>query len=153
MAVSDRASPAHSFFSASPAFAAPAPVRRVPTVLLVGDDRDLRDMISTKLYRAGYDVQTAVNGRAAIQAAAASQPDPILLDIMMPGPSGLDVCRKLREDPFTAHIPVIMLTARAPKEAVAEGFGAGADRYMTRPFRLSRLLEEVQALMAAGRTD
>jgi DNA-binding response OmpR family regulator len=88
-----------------------------------------------------------------MQAAAAAQPDLILLDIVMPGPNGLDVCRKLREDPFTAHIPVIFLTARTQEEAVAEGFAAGADRYMTKPFRPSELIEEVEALLEAGRAN
>ena len=110
--------PGRSFAPASPRAAvdpsgADGSTTRVvpPIVLVVDDNADLRDLVSVKLYRAGYDVKTASNGWEALQAAENWLPDLIVLDIMMPGLSGLEVCRKLRASRYLAHVPVIMLSA------------------------------------------
>ena len=81
-----------------------------PVILVVDDNADLRDLVSVKLYQSGYDVKTATNGWDAMRAAESSHPDLVVLDIMMPGPSGLEVCRQLRANPQTTAIPIVLVT-------------------------------------------
>ena len=121
-----------------------------PTVLVVDDNPDLRDLVSVKLYQAGYDVKTASNGWEALQAAENWLPDLIVLDIMMPGPSGLEVCRKIRANRYLAHVPVIMLSAAFTVASAAEARDAGANLCMGKPFRPRDLLAEVSALLSGS---
>ena len=121
-----------------------------PVVLIVDDNADLRDLVSVKLYQSGYDVKTATNGWDALRAAADTNPDLVVLDIMMPGPSGLEVCRKLRADPHTAQLPVLMLSAAFTASITAEAMAAGANRCMDKPFRLRELVIEIEALLSRG---
>ncbi len=120
-------------------------------VLVVDDDPDIRDLVAFKLGQAGYEVETAADGASALAAVAASRPDVAVLDVTMPGMSGIDVCRTLRSDPATASVLVVMLTARAQEGDVEEGFGAGADDYVVKPFSPRELVSRVDALLARAR--
>ncbi|MEH3077424.1 response regulator [Quadrisphaera setariae] len=120
------------------------------TVLVADDDLDIRELVAFKLTQAGYEVRSAPDGAAALDAARAGGVDIVVLDLMMPGLSGLDVCAELRRSEQTAELPVIMLTARAQDQDVASGFAAGADDYVVKPFSPRELVSRVQAVL--GRT-
>ena len=120
-------------------------------VLIADDDADIRDLVAFKLEQAGFDVLTADDGPGALSAAQQRVPDIAVLDVSMPGMSGLDVCRLLRSDPATADIMIIMLTARAQETDVEGGFSAGADDYLIKPFSPRELTSRVQALLARAR--
>ncbi|PWJ56088.1 Response regulator receiver domain-containing protein [Quadrisphaera granulorum] len=120
------------------------------TVLVADDDLDIRELVAFKLAQAGYEVRSAPDGAAALDLARAGGVDIVVLDLMMPGLSGLDVCAELRRQEATADLPVIMLTARAQDQDVASGFAAGADDYVVKPFSPRELVSRVQAVL--GRT-
>jgi DNA-binding response OmpR family regulator len=124
----------------------------VTAVLIADDDADIRDLVAFKLEQAGFDVYTAEDGPAALTAAQQRIPDIAVLDISMPGMSGLDVCRMLRADPNTAEVMIIMLTARAQETDVEGGFSAGADDYLVKPFSPRELTSRVQALLGRARS-
>lgn len=121
------------------------------TVLVADDDLDIRELVAFKLAQAGYEVRSAPDGVAALDAARAGGVDLVVLDLMMPGLSGLDVCAELRRAPATAELPVIMLTARAQDQDVATGFAAGADDYVVKPFSPRELVSRVQAVLGRAR--
>ena len=130
------------------------------TVLVIDDDPDIRDLVIWKLSQAGYATLAEGDGGAGLVAAFGGAgpdglrpPDLILVDWMMPKLSGLEVCQALRNDPRTAHVPVILLTAKAQSGEVERGLAAGADDYMVKPFSPRELLERVEALLdrAPGR--
>jgi DNA-binding response OmpR family regulator len=121
------------------------------TVLVADDDLDIRELVAFKLAQAGYEVRSAPDGVAALDAARAGGVDLVVLDLMMPGLSGLDVCAELRREPATAELPVIMLTARAQDQDVATGFAAGADDYVVKPFSPRELVSRVQAVLGRAR--
>ena len=116
------------------------------TVLLAEDDADIRDLIAFRLDRAGYTVRAVGDGVAALAAVEAGGVDLALLDVQMPGLTGLQVCRRLRANPATSDLPVIVVTAAARADDVAGGFDAGADDYIVKPFSPRLLVERVQAL-------
>ena len=118
------------------------------TVLVADDDSDIRDLVAFKLGQAGYTVLSVGDGLAALEAARTHQPDLVVLDLMMPGLSGLDVCAQLRRSPQTASLPVIMLTAKAQEQDVTAGFATGADDYVVKPFSPRELVSRVQAVLA-----
>jgi two-component system phosphate regulon response regulator PhoB len=118
------------------------------TVLLAEDDADIRFLVTFKLEQAGHQVTGFENGMLALAAARRNPPDLAVLDILMPGMSGLDVCRELRRDPATAAVPVIILTARAEKADIAAGFAAGAADYIIKPFSPRDLAIRVKAVLA-----
>lgn len=118
------------------------------TVLLAEDDADIRDLAAFKLREAGYEVRVFEDGLSALASARDSQPDLALLDIMMPGMSGLDVCRELRADPATSEVPIILLTARAQEADIESGFAVGADDYIVKPFSPRELASRVHAVLA-----
>jgi len=120
----------------------------VTTVLVADDDSDIRELVSFKLGQAGYEVLAVGDGAEALEAARAHRPDLAILDLMMPGLSGLDVCSQLRREEATAAVPVIMLTAKAQEQDVATGFAAGADDYVVKPFSPRELVSRVQAVLA-----
>ena len=122
------------------------------TVLVADDDADIRDLIEFKLTHAGHTVLTACDGVAALSMARAHMPDLLVLDLMMPGMSGLDVCAQLRREPGTASLPIIMLTAKAQEQDVAVGFSAGADDYVVKPFSPRELVSRVSAVLARSRS-
>jgi DNA-binding response OmpR family regulator len=124
-----------------------------PTILVVDDDPDLRELVGMRLWHSGFSVTIARNGDDAVAALAEQLPDLIVLDVPMPGTDGLALCRQLREDPATADLPVIMLTARSHPAFVLEGFAAGATSYLTKPFSPRELVAEVESLLAGGTGD
>jgi two-component system phosphate regulon response regulator PhoB len=121
-------------------------------ILVADDDTDIRDLVSFKLEQAGFDVTAVDNGLAALTAARQEPPDLVVLDVMMPGMSGIDVCRELRADESTAGLPIILLTARAQEGDVEVGFGAGANDYIVKPFSPRELVTRVEAVLARTRT-
>jgi DNA-binding response OmpR family regulator len=121
-------------------------------ILVADDDVDIRDLVAFKLDQAGFEVTAVDNGLAALTAARQAPPDLIVLDVMMPGMSGIDVCRELRGDRSTATLPIILLTARAQEGDVEVGFGAGADDYIVKPFSPRELVNRVEAVLARART-
>ncbi|SDZ11454.1 two-component system, OmpR family, phosphate regulon response regulator PhoB [Micromonospora pattaloongensis] len=120
-------------------------------ILIADDDPDIRDLVAFKLEQAGYDVRAVDNGLAALSAARENPPDLAVLDVMMPGMSGVDVCRELYANPATATLPVILLTARAQEGDVEVGFGAGAVDYVIKPFSPRELVRRVEAVLARTR--
>jgi DNA-binding response OmpR family regulator len=111
-------------------------------VLVVEDDLTLRETLEYNLVRQGYEVHTAADGRAALQIARQERPDLILLDIMLPGMDGFEVCRVLRQE---MSVPILMLTARDEEVDKVVGLEIGADDYMTKPFSMRELLARVKA--------
>ncbi len=120
-------------------------------VLVVDDDADIRDLVAFKLAQAGYEVDRAADGAGALAAVARRRPDLAILDVTMPGMSGIDLCRSLRADPETASVLVLLLTARAQERDVEAGFAAGADDYVVKPFSPRELVSRVEALLARAR--
>jgi two-component system phosphate regulon response regulator PhoB len=120
-------------------------------ILIADDDPDIRDLVAFKLEQAGFDVTAVDNGLAALSAAQQAPPDLVVLDVMMPGMSGIDVCRELRNQASTSLLPIILLTARAQEGDVEVGFGAGADDYVVKPFSPRELVSRVEAVLARMR--
>ena len=120
-------------------------------VLVVDDDGDIRALVALKLATAGYDVVVEGDGESGLATALQDQPDLVVLDWMMPGLTGIEVCRAMREDPRTARTAVLLLTARAQPADVERGFAAGADDYLVKPFRGRDLTDRVHALLARVR--
>jgi DNA-binding response OmpR family regulator len=123
----------------------------VTVVLVADDDADIRDLLSFKLEQAGLDVVAVEDGQAALRQARERHPTLAVLDVSMPGLSGIDVCRMLRADPSTADMLIIMLTARVQEQDVEGGFSAGADDYVTKPFSPRELVSRIQALLSRAR--
>ena len=122
------------------------------SVLVVDDDPDIRELITWKLGQAGYATMVAGDGEAGLAAVTAGDsegraPDLILVDWMMPKMSGIDVCRALRQNPETARIPVILLTANAQEADVELGFAAGVDDYIAKPFSPREMLSRIEAVL------
>jgi DNA-binding response OmpR family regulator len=124
----------------------------VTTVLVADDDADIRDLVAFKLEQAGLEVLAVGDGQAALETARAHVPALAVLDVSMPGLSGIDVCRALRAEPATAGMLIIMLTARVQEQDVEGGFSAGADDYVTKPFSPRELVSRIQALLTRART-
>ncbi|GAA2625513.1 response regulator transcription factor [Paractinoplanes durhamensis] len=120
-------------------------------VLVADDDADIRDLVAFKLEQAGFEVIAVEDGQTALEQARSRQPTLAVLDVSMPGLSGIDVCRMLRADPATAGILIIMLTARVQEQDVEGGFSAGADDYVTKPFSPRELVSRIQALLSRAR--
>ena len=116
-------------------------------VVVADDDDDIRELVAFKLSNAGYDVSTARDGIEALAAIKDTAPSLAILDIMMPGLSGLDVARRLRDGEGPADCRVLLLTARARDSEVDAGFAAGADDYVIKPFSPRELLRRVNALL------
>ena len=121
--------------------------RETPLVLVADDEEDIRALVAFRLERSGYEVITAADGAEALTLATTRLPDLIVLDMMMPKATGLEVTRSLRGQDSTKEIPVILLTARAQEADVASGFEAGADDYVKKPFSPMDLQQRVQSLL------
>jgi len=117
-------------------------------ILVADDDRDIRDLVTFKLSQAGYDVQAVDDGLAALAAIEANPPRLAILDVIMPGLSGIDVLRKLRAEESTKDLDVILLTARSRDSDVDTGFATGASDYIIKPFSPRELLHRVNTLLA-----
>lgn len=118
-----------------------------PKILIVDDEADTVEVLEYNLRGAGYEVFTAADGQSALARARTRLPDLIVLDIMLPGLDGLEVCKKLRTDPKTQNIPVIMLTAKTAEIDRVLGLELGADDYVTKPFSHRELLLRVKGLL------
>ena len=117
---------------------------RVPRLLVAEDEDDLREVIVSVL-QATYVVDPAKNGAEALELLKKNRPDLVLTDVMMPGTSGLDLCRAIKGDPSLRHIPVILLTARGENEAALDGYEAGADEFVSKPFHTAILQARIRA--------
>jgi diguanylate cyclase (GGDEF)-like protein len=117
------------------------------TILIVDDDPDLTELIKTVLHKKGYKTLIAENGIRAIDLALKHIPTLILLDIMMPELDGFAVCQKLRDNFYTSHIPIIVLTCREELESKVKGLSIGADDYITKPFNFSELIARIKAVL------
>ena len=103
-------------------------------ILVVEDEEDIQELVEYNLIKAGYRVECAETGEEGLLAAREHEPDLVVLDLMLPGLGGLEVCRRLKSGPDTAEMPVIILTAKGEEEDIVAGFKAGADHYVTKPF-------------------
>jgi len=129
-----------------------------PRILIIEDERALTDVLTYNLRREGYDTILAHDGQEGLRKAQTLLPDLILLDLMLPVLSGLEVCRELRSKEHTRGIPIMMLTARAEETDQIVGFSLGADDYVTKPFSVKVLVQRIKALQrrreaAADTTD
>ncbi|MDX2012130.1 MAG: response regulator [Myxococcaceae bacterium] len=117
------------------------------TILIVDDEADLASLVEFNLKQAGLDTAVALTGEQALQLANRHKPDLVLLDLMLPDISGRDVCRKLRANPQTRDVPIVMLTARGEEADRVQGFEVGADDYVTKPFSPRELVLRVKAIL------
>ena len=124
----------------------PAKIR----IIVADDDKDIRDLVVFKLTQAGYDVVGVADGVSALAAIEANPPRLAILDVMMPGLSGMDVLRKVRANGATKDLDIILLTARSRDSDVDAGFAIGASDYVIKPFSPRELVHRVNALLARG---
>lgn len=115
-------------------------------ILVVEDDPDIAELVEHHLSRAGYATSVVGTGADALERIR-ERPDLVLLDLMLPGLSGFEICRKMRSDPQTASVPIIMLTARAEEESRVQGLELGADDYVTKPFSPRELVARLRAVL------
>jgi two-component system phosphate regulon response regulator PhoB len=116
-------------------------------VLICDDEVDLAALVEFNLKEAGFSVEVAHSGESALKLARANRPDLVLLDVMLPDVSGSEICRRLKTDPVTSGVPVMMLTARNEEPDRVKGFEAGADDYVTKPFSVRELVLRVKAVL------
>jgi phosphate regulon transcriptional regulator PhoB len=124
----------------------------MPQILIIDDELDILDLLSYNLKKEGFSILTAKDGTSGKEAARSSNPDLIILDLMLPGIDGLELCRILKKDPKTALIPIIMLTARGQETDKITGLETGADDYVTKPFSVREITARVRALLRRTRT-
>ncbi len=120
----------------------------MPRVLVVDDDPQVLGLLRLNFEMEGYDVSCASDGSEALQVVARDNPDVVVCDVMMPGIDGLEVVRRLRADPATADLPVVVLSAKAMRSDLRAGMEAGADEYVTKPFDPVELIDVVGRLLA-----
>ena len=116
-------------------------------ILVVEDDSDIRELISFNLKNEGHQVFEAKNGESGIKKARKNLPDLILLDLMLPGIQGLDICKIIKSDQEIKNIPIIIVSALGQEENIVEGLENGADDYITKPFSIKVLLARVNAVL------
>jgi two-component system, OmpR family, alkaline phosphatase synthesis response regulator PhoP len=117
------------------------------SVLVVEDEEDIRELLTYNLLKEGYQVAGVATGEGALAAVESRPPDIILLDLLLPGMDGLSVCRKLKANPATQPIPILMLTAKGEETDIVAGLNLGADDYVTKPFSPRVLLARLRAVM------
>ena len=139
-----RSSSTQSLLSASP--------KRGGSVLVVEDEQDVAELLRYNLIKEGYEVVLVANGADALKRARETRPELILLDIMVPQLNGWEVCRRLKQDPETRAIPVIMVTGRVEEGDKVLGFEMGADDYVTKPFSPRELVARVRAVVRRGKS-
>ncbi|MCE5314954.1 MAG: response regulator [Armatimonadota bacterium] len=122
-------------------------------ILVVDDEEDILKLVDYNLAKEGYRVGTVNSGEQALIEARSGSPDLILLDLMLPGVDGLDVCRILRSDPSTRTIPIVMLTAKGEEADIVTGLELGADDYITKPFSPRVLVARVKAVLRRDKTQ
>ena len=117
------------------------------TVLVIDDEKDLLELVRYNLEKEHLDVITASDGASGLEIGLKHKPDLVVLDLMMPGMNGLEVCKQLRADARTGRVPIIMLTAKAAETDKIVGLEMGADDYITKPFSVRELLARVRAVL------
>ena len=120
-------------------------------IFIVEDEPDILDVISYSLNREGFQIESSLNGAESIELLQQFKPDLILLDLMLPGMGGLDVCRHLKNDELSKHIPIIMVTAKGEESDIVLGLGLGADDYISKPFSPRELIARVKAVLRRSR--
>jgi two-component system, OmpR family, alkaline phosphatase synthesis response regulator PhoP len=120
-------------------------------ILVVDDEEDLLELVNYNLTKEGYRVRCVASGEEALAEARQSIPDLIVLDLLLPSVDGLEICRTLKNDSRTAHVPIMMLTAKSEESDVVAGLELGADDYMTKPFSPRVLLARIRALLRRAR--
>jgi DNA-binding response OmpR family regulator len=120
-------------------------------ILVIEDEADIGELIQYNLTREGYRVSVVSDGEDGLDRAVAEAPDLVLLDLMLPGLDGVEICRRLKEDPVTRPIPVIMVTAKGEESDVVLGLGVGADDYVAKPFSPRELVARVRAVLRRGK--
>jgi DNA-binding response OmpR family regulator len=123
------------------------------TVLVADDERAIRNLVTVTLQNRGFSVETAEDGEEAVDKAKLLSPALIVLDVMMPKMDGWEVRRRLREDPNTSHVPIVILSAVGEFEAQLAGMQSEADDYMTKPFVPSELGDMVEAMLDPARRE
>lgn len=118
-----------------------------PSILIVDDEPLTRNLLRLMLERAGFDTSEAEDGLKALLMMAEQSPDVLLLDVMMPNMDGLTVCEKLRAQPETAVLPIILLSARTSSEAVRAGLDAGATKYLSKPINRKELINTIHEVL------
>ena len=118
-----------------------------PEILIIEDEPDIAELIEFNLQQEGFSTRTALDGESAIEELSERQPGLVILDLMLPGMSGLDLCRRLRSDPETAGLPIVMVTAKAAESDRIVGLEIGADDYVTKPFSPRELVARVRAVL------
>jgi len=121
-----------------------------PLVLVVEDEKDLADLVVFNLQKAGYETLSARSGDEALMLSRTRTPDLVLLDLMLPGIPGTEVCRQLKSTARTRNVPVIMVTARGEEVDRVVGFELGADDFVTKPFSMRELVLRVRAVLRRG---
>ena len=121
--------------------------RRPLKILIVDDEKDIVDLVAYNLEKEGYETLKALDGEKALQLVRTKTPDLVVLDLMLPGIQGLEVCKRIRKVPETAAIPIIMLTAKGEEIDKVLGLEIGADDYITKPFSVKELLARVKAVL------
>ena len=132
--------------------AGPAAAQRPGRVLVIEDEQDVAELIRYNLAKEGYEVRVVANGVDGLKQARESRPDMILLDIMVPQLNGWEVCRRLKQEPDTREVPVIMVTGRVEEGDKVLGFEMGADDYVTKPFSPRELLARIRAVIRRGKS-
>ena len=122
-------------------------------VMVIEDEKEIRDLLKYNLERAGFRVAAFADGEKGLEQLFGSRPDLVVLDLMLPGRSGLEVLREVRGEPATADLPVIVLTARGAEMDKLLGFEHGADDYLTKPFSPRELVARVQALLRRSKPE
>jgi two-component system phosphate regulon response regulator PhoB len=117
------------------------------TILIIDDEKDLIELVRYNLEKEGFDVIAATDGQSGLEVVKKHRPDLVMLDLMMPGLDGLQVCQQLRGDPRSSRIPVIMLTAKATEADRVVGLELGADDYITKPFSPREVVARIKAVL------
>lgn len=118
-------------------------------ILIVDDEKRIRDLIAFRLENKGFEILSAEGGKEALAITETHTPDLVVLDVMMPDMSGLELCQQLKSNDNLKHIKVLMLSAKGQKQDEEEGLKAGADGYMTKPFRAKHLIEKIEEILTS----
>lgn len=119
-------------------------------ILIVDDDPDIRELVAFKMRQMGYGVRVEKDGESGLEAARSDVPDLILLDVMMPKLSGIEMCKTLRGDEKTKNVLIMLMTAKAQEIDVEKGFAAGANDYIIKPFSPRELVTRVENMLASS---
>jgi DNA-binding response OmpR family regulator len=127
---------------------------RMPhTILLVDDDEGLRALVGIMLKRAGYNVQQAESGDDAVAMLESGLPDLFIVDVMMPGMNGFELCRHLRATPETAQHPILLLSAKTDNDSMMEGLSSGANLYLHKPIESAELIARIEQFLNVGESN